>query len=118
MKINDDESYPVGLIWLGDDEHSVTIKQDANGNFVSSEKDIEYWIYCINNPWSKTSVRYEIFLNYQNIDEWIARKHVIVYDSLEACIAARGATPGEALNNLEEFILEVTEQYYKEDKND
>lgn len=113
-KINDDNSYPVGLIWLGDDEHSITIKQDANGNFISPKKDIEYWIHCINNPWSITSVNYEIRLNYQNIDEWIARKFVIVYDSFDACIAARGTTPEEALSNLEEFILEVTKRYYKE----
>jgi predicted RNase H-like HicB family nuclease len=115
-KINDDNSYPVGLIWSDDDE--LIIKQDANGNFISPKKDIELWIYYINNPWSITAVNYEILPNYENINEWIARKFVIVYDSIDACIAARGTTPGEALSNLEEFILEVTEQYYKEDKND
>jgi hypothetical protein len=105
------ETYNVGLIWPGDDENSVTIMQDSVGNFISSEQDIKDWVYCINNPWSGTSMEYEIHPDYRNTDEWIARKKVIVYDSLDACIAARGATPKDALENLEDFILEVTKQY-------
>lgn len=109
------ETYNVGLIWPGD-EHSVEIMQDAEGNFLNKERDIKDWVHCINNPWSGTSMEYEIYPNYHKADEWIARKKVIVYDSLDACIAARGATPKEALENLEDFILEVTEQYYEEDE--
>ena len=111
----DNETYSVGLIWPGD-EHSVEIMQDAEGNFITDEKQIKDWVYCLNNPWSGTSMEYEIYPNYQNADEWIARKKVIVYDSLDACIAARGSTPKEALDNLELFILEVTEQYYVEEE--
>jgi predicted RNase H-like HicB family nuclease len=107
------ETYNVGLIWPGD-EHSVEIMQDAEGNFITDEKHIKDWVYCLNNPWSGTSMEYEIYPNYQKADEWIARKKVIVYDSLDACIAARGSTPKEALDNLKLFILEVTEQYYEE----
>lgn len=119
MKKNN-ETYDVGLIWPGDDEHSVTIKQVVEGTFINNEKDIKDWVHCINNPWSSTSMSYEIHPNYNNYEyeEWIARKTVIVYDSLEACIAARGSTPKEALENLEDFILEVTKQYYKEKENE
>lgn len=112
----DNETYNVGLIWPGADEHSVTIMQDSEGNFINDEQEIKDWVHCINNPWSGTSMEYEIYPNYQKADEWIARKKVIVYDSLDACIAARGATPKEALDNLELFILEVSEQYYEEEE--
>ena len=109
------ETYNVGLIWQDDDEHSVTIMQDAEGNFLNTEKDVKDWVHYLNNSWSDTSMFYEINPNYNNHEykEWVARKTVIVYDSLDVSIAARGATPKEALDNLELFILKVTEQYYK-----
>lgn len=119
MKKNN-ETYNVGLIWPGDDEHCVTISQDAEGNFISKEQDIKDWVYCLNNPWSGTSMSYEINPNYNNheYEEWVARKTVIVYDSLDACVAARGSCPTEALENLEAFIKEVTEQYYEEEEDE
>ncbi len=110
---NNNEVFNVGLIWPGGDKYSIAITQDEEGNFLNKERDIEDWVHCLNNPWSGTSMSYEIYPNYQNheYEEWIARKKVIVYDSLDACIAARGATPKEALENLEDFILEVTKKY-------
>lgn len=112
------EVFNVGLIWPDDAEHSIVITQDEEGNFLNKEKDIKDWVYCLNNPWSGTSMSYEINPNYNNheYEEWVARKTVIVYDSIDACVAARGATPKEALDNLELFILKVTEQYYDEEE--
>lgn len=112
--------FNVGSIWPGDEEHSIVITQDEEGNFLNKERDVKDWVHCLNNPWSGTSMSYEITPNYNNYEyeEWVARKTVIVYDSLDACVAARGSTPKEALENLEDFIQEVTEQYYEEEEDE
>jgi len=57
------EAFNVGLIWPGDGP-SVTIMQDAEGNFLNKEKDIKDWAHCLNNPWSDTFMEYEIHPNY------------------------------------------------------
>ena len=109
------ETFNVGMIWMGDDDHTTTIKQDENGNFLNPQDELEDWAHCLNNPWSDTSMHYSIHPNYQDPTKWIAQKTVIVYDSIEGVIAASGDTPQDAITNCEEFIKKVTEKYYKED---
>lgn len=57
---------------------------------------------------------YEVTPNYSE-GGWIATKIVVVYDSIDARICARGNTPQEAITACEEAIKILTEKYYKED---
>lgn len=108
--------YTVGMIWMGDEEHSIPIKQDEEGNFLNTESELLDWAYFMNDPWSDTSIHYNVFPNYQNPAEWVCQKTVIVYDNVEIVVAARGDTPQSAISNCEDFIKEVTEKYCPEEE--
>lgn len=101
----------VGSMWLGE-THEVPIGQDKNGKFINSEQEIKDWVHCLNNPWSGTSMFYEVTPNYTE-GGWMATKTVVVYDSIDAKICAGGATPQEAITACEEAIKVLTEKYYK-----
>ena len=45
-----DNNVCVGLIWMGDDEHSTKIFQDPEGKFINSEDELHDWAYGLNNP--------------------------------------------------------------------
>ena len=105
------KEFNVGLIQSGKKE--TVIKQTEDGTFLNTKKELGDWVYCLNEPWSRTSMYYEILPNYQEEDGWCARKVVIVFDDLEAVIAAQGATPQEAVIACEEFIEELTNKYYQ-----
>ena len=102
----------VGLIWCGDDEHSTKIFQDPKGNFTNPEKDLNDWAFALNNPWSDTSTHYSVHPNYHFPGEWIAERTIIVYDDIEAHIAARADTPQDAIVACDKFMAEVIEKYY------
>jgi hypothetical protein len=108
----------VGLIWAGEEEHSTKIEQTPEGDFVNSEEDLKTWANLLNNPWSDTSSHYSIVPNYHFPGEWIAEKNVIVYDDVEAHIAANGDSPVEALKALQEFEKEVIDKYASNEEDD
>jgi hypothetical protein len=106
----------VGLLWCGDEEHSTQIMQNPDGSYVNQEDDLRDWAMALNDPWSDTSCYYDVRPNYSFPGEWIAEKTIIVYDSIEAHIAARGDTPQDAIVACDEFMKEVIEKYYIADE--
>ena len=107
-----DNNVCVGLIWMGDDEHSTKIFQDPEGKFINSEDELHDWAYGLNNPWSDTSTYYHVHPNYHFPGEWVAERTVIVYDNIEMHIAARADSPQDAIVACDEFMKEVIEKYY------
>ena len=103
----------VGAMWLGQG-HEVFIEQDQDGKFINPEDEIKDWVHCLNNPWSGTSMSYEVTPNYSE-SGWMATKTIIVYDFIDAKICAGGATPQEAITACEEAIKVLTEKYYEEE---
>lgn len=103
----------VGSMWLGQG-HEVFIEQDKDGKFINPEDDIKDWVHCLNNPWSGTSMSYEVTPNYSE-SGWMATKTIVVYDFIDAKICARGDTPQEAITACEEAIKVLTEKYYEEE---
>ena len=103
----------VGSMWLGE-THEVPIEQDKDGKFINSEQEIKDWVHLLNNPWSGTSMLYEVTPNYSE-SGWVATKIIIVYDSVDAKIRAAGATPQEAITACDEAIKILTEKYYEEE---
>lgn len=108
-----DKEINVGLLWLGGD-HNIEIKKLNDDTFVNPEDEIKDWVHCLNNPWSGTSIYYEVHPNYQG-EGWISEKTVIVYDFIEAKISATGNTPQEAITACEETIKVLTDKYYEEE---
>lgn len=105
----------VGSMWLGAKTPEVHIKKDREGNFINAEDEIKDWVYCLNNPWSGTSMHYEVNPNYLG-EGWVATKTIIVYDFIDAKICANGPTPQEAITACDEAIRVLTEKYYVEDE--
>lgn len=105
----------VGSMWLGE-THEVPIEQDKDGKFINSEQEIKNWVHFLNNPWSSTSMSYEVTPNYSE-SGWMAIKTIVVYDSIDAKICAGGDTPQEAITALEKAIKVLTEKYYEEENN-
>lgn len=108
----------VGVIWLGDEEHSVKIERRPDGTFVNEEKELHDWAHCLNNPWSDTSTYYHVAPNYHFPGEWIADRVVIVYDDVEAHIEGRGETPQDAITECDKFMKEIIEKYYVPDEDE
>lgn len=110
----------VGLLWTGDEEHSVKIEQNALGEFLNTEDELHNWAYALNNPWSDTSTHYNVHPNYHFPGEWVAERTIIVYDDIEAHIAARANTPQDAIVACDNFMKAVIEKYYvkEEDKDE
>ena len=102
----------VGSMWLGRG-HEVFIEQDKDGKFINPEDEIKDWVHCLNNPWSGTSMSYEVTPNYSE-SGWMATKTIVVYDFIDAKICAKGDTPQEAITACEEAIKVLTEKYYEE----
>lgn len=103
----------VGSMWLGQG-HEVFIEQDKDGKFINPEDEIKDWIHFLNNPWSGTSMSYEVTPNYSE-SGWMATKTIVVYDFIDAKICAGGDTPQEAITACEEAIKVLTEKYYEEE---
>lgn len=103
----------VGTLWLGGD-HNIIIRKNEAGEFINPEDEVKDWVHCLNNPWSGTSIYYEVHPNYQG-EGWIAEKTVIVYDFIEAKVSGAGNTPQEAITACEEAINVLTEKYYEEE---
>ena len=108
----------VGVLWCGDDEHSTKIYQNPDGKFTNPEKDLNDWAFALNNPWSDTSTYYEVHPNYHFPGEWIAERTVIVYDSIEAHVAARAETPHDAIVACDKFMQEVIDNYAPKDNDE
>ena len=108
----------VGLLWLGDDEHSIKIDVDEKGNFVNSEQELKDWASALNDPWSGTSTHYVVHPNFHFPGEWVAERTVVVYDDVEAHITAAGDSPQQAITNCDEFMRAVIEKYYTDDDDD
>ena len=83
--------------------------------FVNPKNEIEDWVHYLNNPWSDTSMGYEVDPN-EDGKGWTAKKTVVVYDTVDAEISAVGNTPQEAVAACEEEIKILTEKYCKEEK--
>lgn len=105
----------VGSIWPGGDK-TIKIQMDENDNFTNEQSELEDWAYCLNTPWSDTSMHYNVHPDYQNTGRWIAEKTVIVYDSIDASIIACGDTPQDAITNCDKFFEEIKTKYYKEEE--
>ena len=103
----------IGSMWLGE-THEVPIEQDKDGKFINSEQEIKDWVHLLNNPWSGTSMSYEVTPNYSE-SGWVATKTIVVYDFIDAKICAGGATPQEAITACDEAIRVLTEKYYEEE---
>jgi hypothetical protein len=101
----------VGTIWYGNSVPETYIEKDENDEFINKESDIKDWIHCLNNPWSGTSMHYEVVPNYGS-DGWVATKVVVVYDTLDASISAKGASPQEAITAVDIALKVLTEKYY------
>ena len=106
----------VGSMWLGAG-HEVFIEQDKDGKFINSEDEVKDWVHCLNNPWSGTSMSYEVTPNYSD-SGWMATKTIVVYDFIDAKICAVGAIPQEAITAVDKFLKELTEKYYEEEPDD
>lgn len=104
------EEVVVGLLWCGG--KNVEIKKSGN-SFINPKDEIEDWVHYLNNPWSDTSMGYEVDPN-ENGKGWTAKKTVVVYDTVDAEIFAVGNTPQEAVAACEEEIKILTEGYCKE----
>lgn len=102
----------VGSLWCGG--KTIEIKK-LGDTFVNPENEIEDWVHYLNNPWSDTSMGYEVNPN-GNGDGWTAEKTVVVYDTVDAEIRAIGSTPQEAVAACEEEIRALTEKYCKKEK--
>ena len=107
----------VGTLWLGG-EHNIIIRQNEDGSFVNPEDEIKDWVHCLNNPWSGTSMYYEVTPDYHHETNWTATKIVVVYDSIDAHVSATGDTPQEAITTVDKFVKELTEKYYTEEEDD
>ena len=103
----------VGTMWLGGD-HNIIIRKNEAGEFVNPEDEVKDWVHCLNNPWSGTSVYYEVTPTYGHETNWTATLIVVVYDSIDAHVCAVGATPQEAITAVDNFLKELTEKYYEE----
>ena len=103
----------VGTLWLGGD-HNIIIRKNEAGEFINPEDEVKDWIHCLNNPWSGTSMSYEVTPNYSE-SGWMATKTIVVYDSIDAKICAIGSTPQEAITAVDNFLKELTEKYYEEE---
>ena len=108
----------VGLLWMGDDKHSVKIDVDEKGQFINSEQELKDWAFALNNPWSDISTHYVVSPNFHFLGEWVAERTVIVYDSVEAHITAAGDSPQQAITNCNEFMKVVIEKYCVDDEDD
>lgn len=107
--------YHIGKLWTGDDDHILIISKDETGVFINSQDELKDWVYALNNPWSGTSMSYNVYPNYRE-GGWIATKTVIVYDSIDAEILASGDTPQDAITNVDQLIIDLSNTYHKEDK--
>ena len=107
----------VGTMWLGGD-HNIIIRKNEAGEFVNPESEVKDWVHCLNNPWSGTSIHYEVTPTYGHESSWTATFIVIVYDSIDAHVCATGNTPQEAITAVDNFVRELTGKYYEEDEDD
>ena len=102
----------VGLLWCG----GKTIEIKKLGDiFINPKNEIEDWVHYLNNPWSDTSMGYEVDPN-EDGKGWIAKKTVVVYDTVDAEISIVGSTPQDAVAACEEEIRALTEKYCKDKK--
>lgn len=104
------EEVVVGLLWC--DGKNVEIKKSGN-SFINPKDEIEDWVHYLNNPWSNTSMGYDVYPN-EDGNGWTAEKTVVVYDTVDVKISAVGNTPQEAVAACEEEIRALTEKYCKE----
>lgn len=92
-------------------------KEDLLSTNPATQKDIQHWLFGLYEPWSDTSISYNIHPSYQTgaipeDEQWVCDYTSIVYDGITAHVHVRAATPTEALTKCQQFIEELLETYY------
>lgn len=99
--------------WIKTDSSvPATIISLDNGAFLNDSKTIDYWKYCLGEPWMGTSFGYNIFPN-RNSDikhSFICEYQVVVFDDIEVGLFGFGDSPNQAVTSCQRMLIEYTQK--------
>lgn len=98
-------------------------KADLLSTNPDKQKDVQHWLFGLYEPWSDTSISYDIHPSYRtgivpDDEQWVCDYTSIVYDDIIARVHVYAATPAEALTKCQQLIEELLEKYYIKSSDD
>lgn len=98
-------------------------KADLLSTNPATQKDIQHWLLGLYEPWSDTSISFDIHPSYQtgivpDDEQWMCDYISIAYDDIIARVHVYAATPAEALTKCQQLIEELLEKYYIKSSDD
>lgn len=94
---------------------------DLDSKDPTVQKDLQGWLFGLDEPWSDTSVSYIISPNHKNPTPetaWKVEYTSIFYDCLESVAISYGSTPQEAFTNVQTMVDYLIDKYYIRDSKD
>jgi hypothetical protein len=106
-------------IWSGQVGQFDTIpftREDLESTDADKQREVQGWLNGISEPWSDTSVAYNIHPSYETgaipeEERWVCDYNSIVYDGIEAHVRAHGNSPQTAFQKCIALIQELLSDY-------
>ena len=93
-------------------------REDLESTDPEKQREVQGWLNGIDEPWSPTSVSYNIHPSYQTglvpeSESWVCDYTSIVYDGIEAHVRVCAASPQTAFQKCVALIQELLQDYYE-----
>lgn len=113
-------------IWSGKIGEFDTVpftREDLESTDTEKQREVQGWLNGIDEPWSDTSVGYNIHPSYETgtipeDERWVCDYNSIVYDGIESHVRACASTPQQAFQKCIDLIQELLQNYYIEPPED